>query len=57
MDLFSGFGIPVLVRYFSEGESFFEYTHIIGGCSMAVMDNSHISTTKNPRMVIKAWVE
>lgn len=55
VQLFSELGIPVLVRYFSEKESFFEYTHIIGKCYFAVMDNSFISPTRNPRTVMEQY--
>lgn len=41
-------GIPALVRYYYDDESFFEYVRISGFTQMTVMDNHLISPFKDP---------
>lgn len=53
--LFSGTGIPILARYYTESTSFFEYLKIWGNNLYPVMDNSPVSPMKDPYAIMKLF--
>lgn len=53
--MFSEISIPIIVRYFSETESFFEFTQFHLNGIMPIMDNSPFSPMRNPYFIMSTY--